>query len=42
MSETGQVDMAQVRDTYRSFTKIVLWSIIGIILLLIVLAFFLV
>ena len=42
MSETGQVDMAQARGTYRTFTKIVLWAIIGIVLLLIVMAFFLV
>ena len=41
MSESSQVDMAQARGMYRTFNKIVLLGIIGVVVLLILMAFLL-
>ena len=41
MSETSQVDMTQARDMYRIFNIIVLSSVVGVVALLILMAFFL-
>ncbi len=41
MSETSQVDMAQARDMYRIFNMIVLGTVVGVAVLLILMAFFL-
>ena len=41
MSESSQVDMAQARVTYRMFTKLVFLAAIGVVVLLILMAFFL-
>ncbi len=41
MSKSSQVDMAQARDTYQIFTKLVFLAAIGVVVLLILMAFFL-
>ena len=41
MSESSQVDMAQAQGTYRIFTKLALLAAIGVVVLLILMAFFL-
>ncbi len=41
MSESSQVDMAQAWGTYRIFTKLVISSAVGVAVLLILMAFFL-
>lgn len=41
MSESSQVDMARARDMYRIFNIIVLGSVVGVVAVLILMAFFL-
>ncbi len=41
MSDFNQVDMAQARGTYRIFTQLVISGAVGVAVLLILMAFFL-